>query len=88
MVGRQVLYIGPETGGPIGGFQYVEPNTVGISRYATVACGDYVIVVEPNNLCLTGPISNVYEDAQGNTFNVLDAFPDVIVNTQERFGCA
>ena len=88
MVGRQILYVGVDTGGPIGGFQFVEPNTVGIPRYATVACGDYVLVVEPNQLCLSGPVNNVYEDAQGNEYNVSTAFPDIEVEVQERMGCA
>lgn len=74
--GRQVLVRSASTGIPVNGYAYVEGNTVGIPRFAGLGCGDYMVVIEPNDFCFD------------TTPNATEGFGSVGTAVQERMGCA
>ncbi|WP_373071416.1 hypothetical protein [Gemmatimonas sp.] len=76
MAGRQVQVRNAATGSFVNGFAFVAPNTVGVPRFAGLGCGEYMVVIEPDDFCFASPPSGLRQ------------FSLVEVSTQERQGCA
>lgn len=84
--GSQVLFRDASTGGPIGGFQFIDTNQVGVPRFAGLGCDTYHVVMEPALFCLTDLGGGAFSDGFNSFFP--PRFPGITVDLQERMGCA